>query len=647
MANPQDELEALRAQVASLTARVHRLEQSARIEPQPTSGTTAAATPPISPSPIQGATAEQPPISVSREDTERRAFPMQPPQPPMPRIPARPDAAVPKFAQAAQRSSEDMEGTIGKLWLNRIGIIAILIGVAYFLKYAFDSGWIGPGGRVAIGLLAGIAVVVWSEAFRRKGSVAFSYSLKAIGIGILYLSLWAASQYFHLIPSSVAFVAMILVTASTITLALTQDAEILAVYAMIGGFSTPAMVSTGENHEIVLFSYVALLDLAVLAMVAMKPWRRIVWGALLGTAIMYIGWAAEFYDSSERTVTVLFASAFFAIFAMIPLLTPLTRSRWHRGFSITLTALPLVNGAAFFLALFAMYDRESVTLTWYALALAAVYLLLSSQFKRRVDSEPEVVKTVNLLHVAVAIVFITIAIPLKLDAYWITIGWLVESAVLLFVGVKSDAHFLRIFAGCTLALGVCRLLFFDNFHTETLVFNARFATFLVAIAIMAGIVAAGERYGSESEMPFVKLAGIALNLLALVALTSEANDYFNRQIMELYRHRTVTAYEAARQLEIARDFSFSAIWILYGAALMVIGFWKRSAFIRWQAMVLVAVTIGKVFLYDSRELQQIYRILSFIALGVMLMTISYAYHRDWFKLSPRRRDGGAEQETSA
>ncbi|MCU1256039.1 MAG: rane protein [Candidatus Angelobacter sp.] len=549
----------------------------------------------------------------------------------------------PKFAQAARQSSEDLEGTIGKLWLNRIGIVAILIGVAYFLKYAFDSGWIGPGGRVAIGLLAGIAVVVWSEAFRRKGSVAFSYSLKAVGIGILYLSLWAASQYFHLIPAGVAFAAMILVTASTITLALTQDAEILAVYAMIGGFSTPALVSTGENHEIVLFSYVLLLDVAVLAMVSFKPWRRIVWGAMLGTAVMYIGWAAQYYDLSERMVTVLFASAFFAVFALAPLVTPLTRSRWHRGMSITLMLLPLVNGAAYFLALFAVYETETVTLTWYALALAAVYLLLSSQFKRRVGSEPEVVKTINLIHVAVAIAFITIAIPLKLDAHWITIGWLIESGVLLFVGVKSEAHFLRIFAGCTLTLGVFRLLFFDNFHTETLVFNARFATFLVAIAIMAGIVAAGERYGSEREMPFVKLAGIALNLLALIALTREANDYFSRQIVELYHQRNM--YGAVRQLEIAKDFSFSAIWIVYGAGLMVAGFWKRSAFIRWQAMVLLAVTIGKVFLYDSRELQQIYRILSFIALGVMLMAISYAYHRDWFKLSPRK--SGVEQETSS
>jgi uncharacterized membrane protein len=639
MANPQDELEALRAQVASLTARVHRLEQSARIEPSLTAGTVAAPAQP--PPPITRSPAEQPTITVSREDAERRATPTPPP-PPMPHIPPRRDIGAPKFAQTPQRSSESLEGTIGKLWLNRIGIVAILIGVAYFLKYAFDSGWIGPRGRVAIGLIAGIAVVVWSESFRRKGSVAFSYSLKAVGIGILYLSLWASSQYFHLVPASVAFVAMILVTASTITLALTQDAEILAVYAMIGGFSTPALVSTGENHEIILFSYVLLLDAAILAMVAFKPWRRIVWGAMLGTAVMYIGWAAQFYDSTERAVTIFFASAFFAVFALVPLVAPLTHSRWHRGMSITLSLLPLVNGAAFFLALYVMYDSETVTLTWYALALAAVYLLLSSQFKRRVDSEPDVVKTVNLLHVAVAIAFITIAIPLKLDTHWITIGWLIESAVLLFVAVKSDAHFLRVFAGCTLALGVCRLLFFDNFHTQMLVFNARFATFLVAIAIMAGIVAAGERYGSEREMPFVKLAGAALNLLALIALTGEANDYFSRHIAETYQQRNM--YEASRQLEIVRDFSFSAIWIVYGAALMIIGFWKRSAFIRWQAMVLLAVTIGKVFLYDSRELQQIYRILSFIALGVMLMTISYAYHRDWFKLSPRK-SSGAEQET--
>ena len=86
--------------------------------------------------------------------------------------------------------------------------------------------------------------------------------------------------------------------------------------------------------------------------------------------------------------------------------------------------------------MYGIYDNETVTLTWYALGLAAVYLVLSGQIKRRVDGEPDVVKMLTLLHVAAAIAFITIAIPLKLDAHWITLGWLVESAVLLFVGMK-------------------------------------------------------------------------------------------------------------------------------------------------------------------------------------------------------------------
>ncbi len=65
----------------------------------------------------------------------------------------------------------------------------MLIGVSYFLKFAFDNNWIGPTGRVVIGLLAGIAIVIWSERFRSRGYRVFSYSLKAVGIGILYLSL--------------------------------------------------------------------------------------------------------------------------------------------------------------------------------------------------------------------------------------------------------------------------------------------------------------------------------------------------------------------------------------------------------------------------------------------------------------------------
>ncbi len=620
MANPQEELERLRAAVSGLTARVYRLEQKAGVDAQP-----------------------QPETALTAPQTQT----VQPPPPvPSSAVAAQsPPSQAPTFATAPKPGAEDLEGTIGKLWLNRIGIFAILIGVSYFIKYAFDNGWIGPSGKIALGLLAGIGLVLWSERFRSKGYEVFSYSLKAVGIGTLYLSLWGAFQIYHLVPSAVAFIAMIVVTASAIALALSQDAEILAAFAMIGGFSTPVLLSTGQNHEIVLFSYVGLLDAAILGMVTLKPWRRLLVGSFLGTATLYVGWCSEYYTQDQRALTVFFTFMFGAIFAAIPLLTPLTKSRWRRGFSVTLTLLPLVNAAALFLALFAMYDNERVTLTWYSLGLAAAYLALSNQFKRRAAGHEDIVKVVNLLHIAIAIAFITIAIPLKLDSHWITIGWLIESAVLLFVAVRTKTDFLRYFAGTTLALGIVRLLLFDNFQVQTLIFNARFATYLVAIAILGGIVAAGERHVSSHEMPYVRFAGVCLNVLALIALTLEASDYFNRQLTNWYQVHGQAAYGQMHQIQLARNFSYSAIWLAYGAGLMMAGFWKRSAFVRWQALVLIAITIGKVFLFDVSELQQGYRILSFIALGAVLMAISYVYHRDWLKLSQPAPEKSA-QETS-
>jgi len=148
-------------------------------------------------------------------------------------------------------------------------------------------------------------------------------------------------------------------------------------------------------------------------------------------------------------------------------------------------------------------------------------------------------------------------------------------------------------------------------------------------------VAAGERFASEREKPFVRFAGVALNLLALIALTLEAADYFGRQLNETYQAHRNSTYGPLQQIEFARNFSYSAIWLVYGAGLMMFGFWKRSAFARWQALVLIAFTIGKVFLFDVSALQQGYRILSFIALGAVLMAISYVYHRDWLRLTPR------------
>jgi uncharacterized membrane protein len=167
----------------------------------------------------------------------------------------------------------------------------------------------------------------------------------------------------------------------------------------------------------------------------------------------------------------------------------------------------------------------------------------------------------------------------------------------------------------------------------------------VALAILGGIVAWGSRSANVHEAPFVKLAGVLFNVLALVALTLEASDYFGRQIGQWHQSRQIGVLPL-QQIEFSRHFSYSAIWLAYGACLMTFGFWRRSAFVRWQALALIAFTIGKVFLFDVSALQQGYRVLSFVGLGVVLMAISYVYHRGWLKLTSGSRDNSG-QRTSA
>src|SRR5206468_9459780 len=104
---------------------------------------------------------------------------------------------------------------------------------------------------------------------------------------------------------------------------------------------------------------------------------------------------------------------------------------------------------------------------------------------------------------------------------------------------------------------------------------------------------------------------VTMNVLALSGLTHEITDAWHRQML----------------LTIARDFAYSALWMAYGAGLMLVGFWKKSRFLRWQALILIVVTTGKVFVYDTEALDRGYRILSFIGLGLLLLATSFLYQR--------------------
>ena len=599
--------EDLQKQVAELTARVWRLEQALAQKSEPTGVT---ATPVVSAS----------------------STPSAEPQPIHP-----PVVATIESPRAEQHTDGSLESRIGSQVFNRVGILAVLIGMAWFLKFAIDNHWIGPLGRVLIGLIAGVGLIAWSERFRSRGYPAFSYSLKAVGSGILYLSLWAAFELYHLIPSAVAFGGMILVTAWNGFMCWIQDAELLALYAIVGGFSTPLLLSTGENHELALFGYLLVLDVAVLTLIALRPWSRLLLGAFIGTVFFSIAWYIQYYSDAQFALTAFFVVVFFLLFAVAP--------RLLRGLQIAdaahlstqdnlvLVLLPLANAALGFLEFYVLLNEpgRKWAQPWSAVAFAAFYLLLLQLPSRRgTGAKPAILSS---LHLAIAVIFLTLAIPLEAHGRWITIGWLAEGTMLLWLARRLNLLLLRVLALCALVLGFIALVTLNPAASETVIFNARFATYLAGIAaftLTAWMAANAAEFDSERKnFAWLYIAAgsvIAVNVLIMIAVCLEIHSYW-------WSH-----FPAGRQWQdfverrMYAQFTYSAWSMLFGALLLAVGFWKKSAFLRWQALILLAGSIGKVFLVDTSQLSQGYRILSFLGLGALLLTVSFAYQRDWLNL---------------
>jgi uncharacterized membrane protein len=177
-----------------------------------------------------------------------------------------------------------------------------------------------------------------------------------------------------------------------------------------------------------------------------------------------------------------------------------------------------------------------------------------------------------------------------------------------------------------LALGVARLIAVDSSSSQDrLLLNPRFGLYLVAIGALALLACFTLREGGSENRQWATGAILALNVLALLAAHFEVIDWFTPL------PGAILTPAELHTLHAVRDFTYSAVWMVYGSGLMLIGFWKRSAFLRWQAIVLLALTAAKVFFYDIEALERGYRIAAFIVLGAILLAVSFFYQRSRIK----------------
>lgn len=235
------------------------------------------------------------------------------------------ERGVPMPGPPGLATPEGLEERIGARWLLYAGIGALILGLSYFIKFAFDNGWVSEPLRVLVGLAAGAGLVAAGQRFVRNGLAFFGHALSGGGLVVLYVAIYAALHVYDLVSPGMAFGAMVLVTTLGLVLAERHRVEVLGGLAVLGGFVTPALVGGGPDRQVVLFLYNALLLAGVLLMVWRHAWALV---ALLGAglaALMSVAWAASHYTPAAGLRTLLLLTVHLAL--VVATLVVLRRQR--------------------------------------------------------------------------------------------------------------------------------------------------------------------------------------------------------------------------------------------------------------------------------------------------------------------------------
>ena len=376
---------------------------------------------------------------------------------PEPREPAREAAADLPRGSGASPSRPEREPSpdfvsrglaVAKAWFTtdnvpvKAGVVVVLFGVAFFINYAIDRQlfsfpmWARLSGVALFG--AAMLAVGWRL---RKTRQVYALSLQGGGLGILYLTTYAAFEFYGLVPATVAFAAMVVVTVATGVLALVQDSRALVVLGVAGGFLAPLLAATETGSHVQLFSYYAVLNAAILSIAWFKAWRPL---NLLGFAFTFVMgslWGYQGYRPEHFATTEPFLILFVLMYVGIAVLFALRRPPNLRGFvdSALVFGTPLVG--------FTLQTRiveSEAGLAWTAGGLTALYALLAGALWRIKD-----LRLLAMSFCGLALLFLAVAFPLALDDRWTTAAWAIQAATLAWFGVRNGARVLM-FAGASL-----------------------------------------------------------------------------------------------------------------------------------------------------------------------------------------------------
>ena len=464
----------------------------------------------------------------------------------------------------------------------RVGVVLLFFGLAFLLRYATEGMVVPLEVRYAGVALAALALMGLGWWLRQRNPD-YALILQGAGIGVLYLTVFAAMRLHPLLDPTAALGLLVAVTVFSALLAIKQDSLALACAAALGGFAAPILTSTGAGSHVALFSYFLLLNAGILAIAWFKAWRMLNVIGFVGTFGIGFTWGLRAYTPDLLASTEPFLIGFFLMYLAIGLLyarrklheaqdVPQTEDRaallqWsaRNGDYVDGTLLfgpPLVG----FGLQFALVQHLALAPAFSALVLGFLYVGLA--YVLRGGRAWLLAQTC----LALGVIFTSLAIPLGLDARWTTAAWAVEGAGIYWLGLRQQRPIARAFA-LLLQLGAALMLLGELREGDSsLLAGSTLGALLVGVALLFSFwqlhQAPVERSRSWERKGLPVLACVGLSFVYLLAP------------LVFFSHGTVIGWALAGLLTLlvgvrlpSRSVLLSAlaVQLLAGAMLLVAG----------------------------------------------------------------------------
>ncbi len=479
----------------------------------------------------------------------------------------------------------DLEKFIGENLANKIGIGILVLGIGFFVKYAIDQDWINEIGRVCIGIACG-GLLLGVAHYMRKTFAGFSSVLVGGGIAVLYLTIAIAFHEYGLFSPAAAFILMLVITAFTVVLSLGYNRMELAILSILGGFASPFMVSTGEGNYVILFTYILILDIGMLALAYYKKWNPVNIICYVFTIILFGSWLGVKFDAEDTSMIVgamIFSTLFYLVFFAMNIVNNIKEKTQFKAIEIGI----LLSNTFFYYAV-GMIVLSNPTGAVYKGLFTAVLGLFNFVFAYTLYKKVSVDKNLVFLLIGLVLTFISLAAPVQLEGNYITLFWAAEAVLLLWLSQKSGIRLMKLGSILVMGLMIISLfmdweqiyLLYNSDQEISIVFNKGYITGLFALASIAFTIYL-LRFEKEEDVENVRLYKTILTFGGVVVL-------YASQLLELRHHlfENGFSYEAQNIILGAYNMVFILVLLLVENRL-VIHEVTRRAFSFWGAFAIV------------------------------------------------------------